>query len=314
MKITILEPLGVSQELLESKIRNGISENDELIFFDNRDERTHSLIERSKDSDIVVLSNIKFSREVIQNCPKLKFICVAFTGVDHIDLEYCKEKGIKVSNCAGYSSSAVSDLVFGLLLSLARNIISCNQAVRTGKTKSNLIGFELEGKKFGIIGLGNIGKRVALIAQAFGCDVYYYSRTKKNIKGITYLDKDTLLKTCDIISIHVPSTSATKKMIGEREFKIMKNNSIFINCARAAVVDTSSLVQALNTGEIMAAGIDVFDSEPPLDINHPLLKVKNTLLTPHIAFASDGAFLKRANIISKNIKAYISNNQINKII
>jgi D-3-phosphoglycerate dehydrogenase len=314
MKITVLEPLGISKNLLESTIREGIGEIPELVLFDNRNESTSALIERSKDSEVVVLSNIKFNREVIENCPKLKMICVAFTGVDHIDLDCCKEKGIQVSNCAGYSTSAVADLVFGLVISLSRNLIKCDAATREGKTKNGLVGFELEGKKFGVLGLGAIGTRVATIAKAFGCDVYYYSRTKKNVDGITYLDKDELLKTCDIVSLHVPNNDSTRGMIGEREFKLMKSSSLLINCARGPVVNTEALVNALNTGEIMAAGIDVFDSEPPLDLNEPLLKVKNALLTPHVAFASDGAFIKRADIVRDNLKAYVSGKQLNKII
>ncbi len=314
MKITVLEPLGISKDLLESKIRARIGEIPELVFFNDRDESNLSLIDRSKDSDVVVLSNIKYGREVIEQCPNLKMICVAFTGVDHIDLDCCKEKGIKVSNCAGYSTSAVADLVFGLIISLARNINKCDIAVREGKTKAGLVGFELEGKKFGVLGLGTIGLRVATIAKAFGCEVYYYSRTKKDFDGITYLDKDELLKTCDIVSLHVPNNASTRGMMGEKEFKLMKKSALLINCARGPVVDTDALVDALNKGEIMGAGIDVFDNEPPLDFTEPLLKTKNTLLTPHVAFASDGAFLKRADIISDNLKAYIAGNQINKIL
>jgi D-3-phosphoglycerate dehydrogenase len=314
MKITILEPLGINKDLLESKIRAGIGEIPELVFFNDRNESNLSLIDRSKDSDVVVLSNIKFGREIIEQCPNLKMICVAFTGVDHIDLDCCKERGIKVSNCAGYSTSAVADLVFGLIISLARNINKCDIAVREGKTKAGLVGFELEGKKFGVLGLGTIGLRVATIAKAFGCDVYYYSRTKKNIDGIKYLDKNELLKTCDIVSLHVPNNASTRGMMGEKEFKLMKKSALLINCARGPVVDTGALVGALNKGEIMGAGIDVFDNEPPLDLTEPLLKAKNTLLTPHVAFASDGAFLKRADIISDNLKAYIAGNQINKIL
>jgi D-3-phosphoglycerate dehydrogenase len=314
MKITVLEPLGINKDLLESKIREGIGKKPELILFDDRDENELSLINRCRDSDIVVLSNIKFGREVIEKCLNLKMICVAFTGVDHIDLDCCKQRGIKVSNCAGYSTSAVADLVFGLVISLYRNISKCDIAVREGKTKAGLVGFELEGKKFGVFGLGTIGLRVATIARAFGCDVYYYSRTKKNIDGIKYLDKNKLLETCDIVSLHVPSNTSTRGMISEREFKLMKTSSILINCARGPVVETKALINALNNGEIMGAGIDVFDSEPPLDVNNSLLIAKNTLLTPHVAFASYGAFLKRADIIKENLKAYMAGDQINKIL
>lgn len=314
MKITILEPLGIDNSLLETKIRLAIGSKHELVLFDNRDESKYSLIERSKDSDVIVLSNIKFDREIIEQCSKLKMICVAFTGVDHIDINCCKEKGIKVSNCAGYSTSAVADLVFALVLSLARNIVKCDLAVRDGKTKTGLVGFELEGKKFGVIGLGAIGLRVATIAKAFGCEVFYFSRTQKDIEGIKYLEKSELLKFCDIVSIHVPNNASTLGMIGEKELNLMKESSLLINCARGPVVDAKALVNALNNHEIMGAGIDVFDSEPPLDKNEPLLNAKNTLLTPHVAFASDGSFIKRVDIICSNLKAFLEGKELNIIV
>ena len=154
MKIAILEPLGVPTEDLRSRIVNRIGEGHELAFYPDRKEDEATLVARSQGADTVVLSNIPYRRSVMEKCPDLKRICVAFTGMDHIDLAYCAERGIEVKNCAGYSTVAVADLVFGLVLSLARNIPACNVVCREQGTKAGLVGFELAGKKFGIVGLG----------------------------------------------------------------------------------------------------------------------------------------------------------------
>ena len=164
-------------------------------------------------------------------------------------MDACKEQGIMVCNCAGYSNAAVSDLVFGLLISLYRNIISCNEVVRKEGTKDGLVGFELEGKKFGVVGTGAIGTRVANIAQAFGCEVYAYSRTVKDLTGVQYVDLEELLSTCDIISLHVPLNASTKGLISEKEIALMKPNAVLINTARGPVVDSKALADALNEGD-----------------------------------------------------------------
>ena len=140
----------------------------------------------------------------------------AFTGVDLVDIEYCREKGIRVCNCAGYSTVAVADLVFGFVIDLARNLLSCDEAVRKGGTKQGLVGFELEGKKFGVIGAGAIGERVLKIAQAFGCETYAYNRSKKEIPGVKFVTMEELLKTCDIVSLHVPADERDHRPNGRK--------------------------------------------------------------------------------------------------
>jgi len=313
MKISVLEPLGINKELLIAKIQKAIGKEIELVCYDDRKEDEKTLIERSKDSDIVVLSNIKYRKSVIEHCPNLQFICVAFTGVDHIDLDYCQERKILVSNCAGYSTVAVADLVFALTLDLARNVIPLDTKCRKEGTKNGLVGFELEGKKFGIIGMGAIGKRVAKIAHAFGSEVYYFSRTQKNISYATYTDLETLLKTCDIVSLHVPQNNKTIGLIGKKELALMKKSAFLINTARGPIVDAKALTEALNKGTIAGAGIDVFEMEPPIPHDYPLLQARNVIVTPHIAFASDQAFEKRADIIAENLKQYLNNTPINVI-
>lgn len=175
MKISVVEPLGIPNADLEALLVKACAdfkaagEAVEIVTHEDRKEDEASLIERSADADIVVVSNIKYPASVMQANPNLKYICVAFTGYDHIDMDYCRAQGIKVANCAGYSTTAVAELVFALAIDLMRSVLPCDQAVRAGGTKAGLVGPELEGKRFGIIGLGAIGSRVAKIAQAFDC-------------------------------------------------------------------------------------------------------------------------------------------------
>lgn len=315
MKIVFLEPLGISEELLKEKISSVIDEAEhEIIYYKDRQEDTDTIIERSKDADIVVLSNFKYGREVMESCPSLKMVCVAFTGVDHVDIDYCREKGITVCNCAGYSTSAVADIVFAMVISLARNIIPCQDKARNGGTKDGLVGFELDGKTFGIIGTGAIGTRVAKIANAFGCKVIAYSRTKKDLPDVEFVTMEELLKKSDIVSLHVPQTPETTGLIGKEQLELMKPEAILINTARGPVVDSAALAAALKNGTIAAAGVDVFNCEPPLPAEEPLLAAPNTLLTPHIAFASHQAFEKRADIVAENIKYWLEGKPQNVII
>ena len=305
MKIAILEPLGISTDVLRKKITDQIGNAAELVFYEDRKEDEATLTERSLGADIVVLSNIPYRRAVLEKLPQLKRICVAFTGMDHIDLAYCAEKGIEVKNCAGYSTVAVADLVFGLVLSLARNIPACNVVCREEGTKNGLVGFELAGKKFGIIGLGAIGKRVADISHAFGCEVYAYTRTPRPYPNVTLTDMDTLLRTCDIISLHTPLNDSTRGLIGEKELALMKPTALLINAARGGVVDTPALVTALKSHHIAGAGIDVFDMEPPIPKDYELAHLPNTVVTPHVAFATKQAFEKRADIIAENLRNWM---------
>ncbi|MCI6675491.1 MAG: NAD(P)-binding domain-containing protein [Clostridiales bacterium] len=313
MKLVILEPLGIPDDVLEQKVKEVVADAMEVVCYTTRKEDIPTLIERSKDADAVVLSNFKYPKEVMMHCPNLKYICVAFTGYDHVDMEYCRERGIQVSNCAGYSTSAVADLVFGFIIDLYRNILTYNQVVRERGTKAGLIGPELEGKKFGIVGAGAIGLRVAAIAKAFGCDVYAYSRTKKEIEGVTFVDLDTVLSECDIVSLHVPQTAQTVGMINAEKIALMKKEAILINTARGPIVDSQALADALNKGNIAGAAVDVFETEPPIDPAHPLLNAKNCIATPHIAFASVQAMYKRADIVCNNIKAYLEGNPIHLV-
>lgn len=305
MRLVIIEPLGVDSKKLLDLAKHILPQELEITYYDTRVTDTETLIKRGQDADIIAVSNLPMNREVIEGCKNLKMLSVAFTGLDHIALDACKEHDIFVSNCAGYSTAAVSDLVFGMIISLYRKMTSCDTAVRNEGTKDNLVGFELEGKKFGVIGTGAIGLRVASIAQAFGCEVYAYSRTIRNVDNIRYVALDTLLSTCDIISLHVPLTNETRGLIGIKQLALMKKNAILINTARGPVVDSDALADALNREQIAGAGIDVFETEPPINRAHPLLNAKNTVATPHVAFATKEALEKRAVIVFENITRWL---------
>lgn len=305
MKITFLEPLGISQEMLAGMASKALGDKADIVYYDTRVEDIPGLIERSRDADCVVLSNFKYGKDVISQCPSLKMICVAFTGVDHVDVNYCRERGITVCNCAGYSTVAVADLVFGFAIDLARNVAACDKAVRAEGTKAGLVGYELEGKRFGVIGTGAIGGRVLKIAQAFGCETYAYSRTKKDMEGVNFVPMDELLETCDIISLHVPLNDATRGLIGKAELAKMKKTAFLINTARGPVVDSEALAEALKSGVIAGAGVDVFEMEPPVPSDHVLFGCPNLIATPHVAFATQQAFEKRAAIVCENIKKWL---------
>lgn len=305
MKLVIIEPLGVNDEKLLSMAKDMLPADLEIVYYNTRVTDTETLIERGRDADIIAVSNLPMNADVINGCKNLKMLSVAFTGVDHIAMDACKANGVLVSNCAGYSTAAVADLVFGMIIALYRNMIPCNDVVRKEGTKDGLVGFELEGKKFGVIGTGAIGLRTAAIANAFGCQVLAYSRTKKDIPGITYVDMDTLLSSCDIVSLHTPLNSDTRGLIGKEELAKMKPSAILINTSRGPVVDSAALADALNNGRLAGAGIDVFETEPPIAKDHPLLTAKNVIATPHVAFATKEALKKRAVIVFDNVDKWL---------
>ncbi|MBV4419277.1 hydroxyacid dehydrogenase [Clostridium tyrobutyricum] len=308
MNIVMIEPLGISKEKINGLAETLVSNGHKFVYYDTRTQDTEELIKRAKNADIVMLANLPFRKEVIENCPNLKMISVAFTGVDHVDIAVCKERGITVCNAAGYSTNAVAELSFGLAISVIRNIVPCDNATRTEKTKDGLVGTELFNKKFGIVGTGAIGLRVAEIARAFGCELLAYSRTQKQEaieKGVKYVDLDTLLKESDIVSLHVPLNESTKHLIDEKKLALLKPTSILINTSRGPVVDNAALAKALNEGKIAGAGIDVFETEPPIASAHPLVHTKNTVLTPHVAFATQEALYTRAQIVFDNIDKWI---------
>lgn len=302
-KIVFLEPLGISEEELKAIVEPKIN-NAEITYYNSVPKDNDETATRISDADCIVLAQVKIPAEVIDRCPNLKYINIAFTGVDHVDVAYAKSKGIKVSNCSGYSTAAVADLTFGLAINILRNISACDSATRNCGTKAGLVGFELEGKTFGVVGTGKIGTKVIEIAKAFGCKILAYSRTPKQMDGVSFVSLDELLRLSDIVSLHVPANAETKHLISKEKIALMKKTAILINTARGPVVDNEALTEALNNDVIAAAGIDVFDYEPPLKEDYTLLKAKNCLLTPHVGFATKEAFVKRAHIVADNLEGY----------
>ncbi|SUY45491.1 D-isomer-specific 2-hydroxyacid dehydrogenase [Clostridium putrefaciens] len=314
MRIVVLEPLGLTgEELLE--IGDSLIElGHEITSYGSRPQNEEELIERIEGADVLIVANMPLNAKAIASNPNIKMISVAFTGVDHIDMETCRKNNIMVCNAAGYSTYSVAELTFGLILSVLRNIVPLNEATREGKNKDGFSQNELYGKTLGIIGTGSIGTRVAEIAKVFGCNILAHSRTEKKSlidSGIKYVSLETLLSDSDIVSIHVPLNEETNGLIGRDEISIMKPSSILINTARGPIVDEEVLAEALRNDIIAGAGVDVFTVEPPLPKTHPLLGCSNAIVTPHIAFATEEAITRRAHITFENITKYLKGNPQN---
>lgn len=304
MNIVVLEPLAVEERKLRQLAEPLIHRGDTLTIYDHIAKDKDEAKKRVADADVLIIANSPLTGEVIRAANQLKFISVAFTGLDHIDLVACKEREITVCNAAGYSTHSVTELTFGLLFGLLRNIPACDQATRQEKTKAGLVGYELYGKTFGVVGTGAIGSRVAELAMAFGCKVLAYSRTQRVElvkKGVQYVTLEQLLEQSDIISLHTPLTTETKHLIHKENLKLVKPTALLINVARGPVVDSEALAQALHEGRLAGTGIDVFEMEPPIPSDHPLLHTPNTLLTPHVAFATAESMERRAEIVFENI-------------
>lgn len=309
MKIVVMEPLGVALEKINALAAALQAAGHEFVYYTSKEAQQDKLLERVQDADIIMLANQPLSAELINACPKLKMLSVAFTGVDHVALDACRARNILVCNAAGYSTNAVAELTFGLAISVIRNIVPCDARCRRAGTKDGLVGFELFGKTFGVVGTGAIGARVAKIAAAFGCKVLAYSRTAKQElvdAGVQYVSLDELLAQSDFVSLHVPLTEATHGLINAAAIAKMKQGAVLLNTARGPVVDSVALAEALNAGKLAGAGIDVFEGEPPIAENHPLCSAKNTVLTPHVAFASREALETRADIVFANIEKWLN--------
>lgn len=315
MKIVLLESLGVSEETLAACAKPLTDTGHTFVAYP-KDTDPQVQIERAKDADILMIANMPLSGEVILACKNLKFIDVAFTGVDHVDLDAAKEMGVKVSNAAGYSTQAVAEIALCMMLSLLRNIPQVEQRCRQGQTKDGLVGCELRGKTVGIVGAGAIGCRTAELCHAFGCKVLGYKRhvTGKEPSFIEFVSLDELLQQSDIVSLHCPINEESKHLINAQSIAKMKQGAYLINIARGPVVDSQALADALNSGYLSGAGIDVFEKEPPLSTDHPLLHSKNTIVTPHVAFASAESMVARAQIVFDNIQSYLNGNQKNIIL
>ena len=315
MKIAILESLGVSRQEMEMRKKPFEDMGHTFVEYPKTTDK-ETLIAELSGADAMIIANMPMPSEVISAADSLKFIDVAFTGVDHVGLDARREKKIAVSNASGYSNEAVSELVLGMVLSIARNMRAVEDRCRAGGTKDGLVGWEIKGKTVGIVGLGNIGKRTAEIFNAFGAKILANSRTV-HADAPEYVEQtslDDLLSRSDIVVLHCPANESTKGLINKDRLALMKSSAILINAARGPVVVTRDLADALNNGVIAAAGIDVFDKEPPLSETEPLLRCKNCLVTPHVAFATKESMSLRAEIVFDNLAAWLSGKQKNIIL
>lgn len=303
MKIVFLESLGLSVERIENECKTLRSLGHEIIIYPDRCPERN--IERAADADIVVESNMPLRKDFFEACPNLKMLSIAFTGLDHIDLKECEKRGIVVNNAAGYSTEAVAEEAICMMIGLYRHVIENDKITRSCEGPSLAPGREISNKTLGVIGLGAIGQRTAKLAQAFGCNVIAWNRTPKDVEGVTLVDKETLLKESDIITLHIALNDETRNFITAKEIDMMKPSAIIINAARGPIINTNDISEALRNGRISGAALDVFDTEPPLDKNNPLLDLPNTMLMPHIGFATEEAFEIRLGIVVENIKKFI---------
>ncbi len=284
----------------------------------------NEVIARVKPAEIVITNKVVIDKTVMDAAPNLKLICVAATGTNNVDLDYAKQKGIAVTNVPGYSTQSVVEMTFAMLFYLLMHLPYYDNYVKSGEYAQSLIFThldrpfgELDGKRWGIIGLGNIGRNVAKVARCFGCEVVYYSTSGQNINPeFKRVDLPELLETSDIVSIHAPLNERTKNLITYNELKRMQRHAILLNLGRGGIVNEADLARALEEGLIAAAGLDVLEQEP-IRPDNPLLKLKEKekiLITPHIAWSSIEARKRLMDEVILNIKAFLKGEQRNRIV
>ena len=271
-----------------------------------------------KDSQIVVCNKTVFDKELIDKCPNLKFIGLTATGFNNVDTAYAKQKGITVCNVPNYSTSNVAQHVFAFILNYTNKVSEYNESVKQGlwkKSKSfcyfDIPLTELAGKTLGVVGYGNIGREVSKIATAFNMNVLVYNRTKKEMP-YKQVDKDTLLRNSDFITLHCALNEDTKHFIDAKSLSLMKKSAVLINTARGGVIDEEALKNALTSGDIAHAYLDVLTVEPMQD-NCVLYGLKNVTFTPHIAWAQTECRQRVLELVAKNIIAYLNGTPINVV-
>ncbi len=314
MKIALLEPIGVTKEVIEELSAPFTAAGHEFVYYDTKTTNPEELAARSKGCDIVMIANNPYPAKVVEEADQLRMLSVAFTGIDHVATKVCKEKGIMICNAAGYSNQTVAELVIGMAVDALRNVVKADGVTRNGGTSAGIGGREICGRTVGIIGLGRIGLLVARLFQAFGAKVIAYNRSESEeakALGIEYKTLEEVLSESDIVSLNLPLNDETRGFLSADRIALMKKDAVFINCARGPIVDNAALAAALNEGRLGYACVDVFDMEPPIPEDYPLLHAKNTLLTPHQAFISEESMIRRARIVFDNVSAYLEGKPVN---
>ncbi|MBN1574503.1 MAG: D-glycerate dehydrogenase [Deltaproteobacteria bacterium] len=280
-----------------------------------------ALIKRASDCDgLLTLLTDRIDAEVIDSLPGLKGIANYAVGFDNIDIATATSRGIAVSNTPGVLTDATADLAMALIFAAGRRIVEADLFTRSGRWKgwepTQFLGADIYGATIGIVGMGNIGKAVAVRAHGLGMKIIYQNEERvnnieKELKA-KYLHLDQLLSSADFVTLHVPLTEETRHLIGERELKMMKETAYLINTSRGKVVDESALVSALKSGEIAGAGLDVFENEPEID--RGLLKLKNAVILPHIGSATRTARTKMATMAAENLTAMLEGGKIPNLV
>jgi len=266
------------------------------------------------DAEIILTNKVIIDKEVMDACPTLKLICITATGTNNVDLDYAKQKGIVVKNVAGYSTASVAQTTIMLVLNLLGQCEYYDQYVKSGEwTKISIFThidrpfWEIKGKRWGIIGLGTIGKEVTKIATAFGAEVVYFSASGGHYDTpYTQISLEEMMQTCDVITIHAPLNDKTKNLIAKAQLNLMKKGAVLVNVGRGGIVNEADLAEIIDTKEIYV-GLDVLAVEPMI-ANHPLLHVKHLerlILTPHIAWGSIEARTELMRLVSENIKEFL---------
>lgn len=315
MRVALLEPLGVPQETIDELAEPIRQRGHEFVSFSRRTTDPAELLDRSRGADVVMIANTPYPASVVEGADALRMVAVAFTGIDHVGLDACRRRGVTVCNCAGYSDESVAELTLGLAIDVLRKVAQGDAAVRSGGTSAGLIGREISGKTVGIVGTGHIGTQVGRLFKAFGARVLGYARHENpaaTAAGIEYVASlDDLLAQSDIVTLHLPLNDVTRKSFGAEQFSRMREGSVFVNCARGAIVDNDALAAALDSGHLAGAGVDVFDMEPPLPAGYALASARNVVLTPHVGFLTEEAMQRRARIEFGNVVAWLDGSPTN---
>lgn len=273
----------------------------------------------AKDAEVLILNKTVVDKAFFDACPKLKCICLLATGYNNIDLVAAKERGVAVCNVPGYSTDSVAQLVFGFFLQLAVSLPQYEKSVRDGVwCASNRYTYlswpitELAGKILGIIGYGEIGRKVAKIGDAFGMKILVHTRTVREDGPVTFCSLEEVLKNADFLSLHCPLTEQTRGLIGEKELAMMKPTAFLVNTSRGGVVQEKPLADALNSGRLAGAGIDVLETEPMVS-SCPYRTAKNCLVTPHVAWAAKEARARLLAEVAENIRAFSNGERRNRV-
>ncbi len=285
----------------------------EYVAYDNT--RKEEVVERLRGAEIAISNKVMISGEAMRQLPDLKLICVAATGMNNVDLVTAKELGIEVKNAVGYSTTSVAETTLASALALARHIAYFNEYFHDGRYAAadrafcfDRMTYEIRGKRWGIIGLGNIGREVARLAKAFGCEVAYYSTSGvRREEEIPSMELDELLKWSDIVSVHSPLNERTRGLVGRQQLQMMKPSAVIINVARGGIIDEAALAEALDSGWLSAAALDVFSVEPLKE--SPLFHIRDKyrlLASPHNAWAAAEAIDRLLECVAENIREYIA--------